>query len=104
MSEPESPRTPTLDYSSPSDVTEQPSVVLAILLCLPGAMCWFLYGSRMLSIHLPPSATRAVFWPCWILAVATAMYSMVLYLPRASRIHPWYVVINLVINVPGLLF
>ena len=99
---------PTLEYRHPQVRPDVPSLVLAMFLCLPGMVCWCI----LLGLFFTPASLRPQFslyraipsemllW-CWGTAVIAALVSLGLYV-RARK--PWYVCINLAVNVAGLLF
>jgi len=81
-----------------------PNPVIATLLHLPGTCCWIILFSAIIGVQnwlrLPSIQFVLVLWG---LAVATAIASFVLYLPdRIAK--PWYVFINLFVNVCGIIF
>ena len=45
-----------------------------------------------------------MFMSLWIAAIATAILSVCLYCRFPFRDVPWFVALNLFINIPGLLF
>ena len=79
-------------------------------------MCWLALGWIILGIFIPPVAAGSermlmqfggpgVVWKllvCWGVAIVAAVVSLALY--TRQRPKPWYVRLNLVINVAGLLF
>jgi hypothetical protein len=99
-----------IQYASPKR-REEPNPALAMLLCLPGAICWATFLGLVFGRHLPASVRANLRWLqifgdgplllCWLAAVATAIVSLIAF--RRSR-KPWYVWLNLVVNVTGLLF
>ena len=115
--DPEQPTACKLDYQRPLPKQREfltwrpishPGV--ATVLVLPGLFCWIV----LLSIFLPRSlgpgflAFAEMLGPVfmlgnWGVAVIAAIASIYLYLFRNVR-RPWYVVINLVVNISGLLF
>ena len=105
---------PALSYATPP--APPPSAQAAVMLCLPGTICWLSLGWIILT-QLAPSFVRRsgitlmqLFGPgylqllliCWAVAVVAAVISLALYARRRPK--PWYVRLNLVINVAGLLF
>jgi len=74
---------------------------IALLLCAPGAACIAIYmGGDILANGLPWSG----FFSLWLTAIATAILSVCLYCRFPFRDVPWFVALNLFINIPGLLF
>jgi accessory gene regulator protein AgrB len=78
------------------------------MLCLPGVLCW----SLLLALFLVPRSMQQNFaflrilsgpgiFLCWGVAILCALTSLAIYLFRSK---PWYVWINLLVNVAGLLF
>jgi len=107
---------PTLDYAGPKPEAVEPppqlpyaipeqqySQGLALLLCAPGAASFALFFGAM-SSSIIGSALGSLFWPLWFLAVMTALASLCIYVRLPFKALPWYVVVNLVINISGLLF
>lgn len=102
----------SIEYASPPVAPQRgPGVagspVVATLLCLPGVLCWSALLSAIAGGYKPVSAggflpVRMIV-PIWALAVLSAVLSLVLYVRRGVR-RPWYVWLNLAINVGGLLF
>src|SRR4051794_19601528 len=99
---------PTVDYARPRPRADRPSPVAAMVLCLPGMICWCV----LLGIFLVPPWMRQNFrflktlpapslWVCWLTAIIFALISLAAYWRRPK---PWYVCINLVVNITGLLF
>ena len=97
-----------ISYSTPQRQTDAPSPGLAMVFCLPGLICWFvLLGLWFTPRWLRPSFSflrvfpgGSVMW-CWAIAILCALTSLALYLRRRK---PWYVWINLVVNIGGLVF
>ena len=87
---------PILDYrdGSPESLTDAPW--LALLLCAPGAACFIIYFGNVGDFGL--------FWGMLLMAVITAIASLILYGRNPRRALRWYVLLNLAINVTGLLF
>jgi len=96
---------PLLDYCTPgTPVPGQHSKALAFLLCAPGTFALallFLDSPSWLSGWIDPVA-REVFWPLFILAVVSAVASLLIYTRYPLRSLPWHVRLNLAINVSGL--
>ena len=97
-----------VEYARAMPRRELPSPVSAMILCVPGLICWCV----LLGMWLVPASARAnfrfldVFPPgtilwCWIIAIACAFISLAIY-GRGPK--PWYVWINFAINISGLLF
>ncbi len=100
-----------LSYSRLRNEPHKPSIVIALLLCAPGACSWMTYFG--IATRDPFAAMFAMrwlggpdlFWLLFCAAVATAITSIVIYFKHPRfRPMPWYVILNLSINVPGLLF
>jgi len=74
---------------------------IALLLCAPGAACIALYvGGSTLTNGLSFSG----FFSLWLAAIVTAIFSIYFYGRFPFRDVPWFVALNLFINIPGLLF
>jgi len=98
----------TIEYRHPTAQSKEPNPAVAMILCLPGMICW----CSLLGLFLVPSGMRPqlsfldIFPPgtlliCWATAILAALVSLGLY-ARARK--PWYVCINLAVNIAGLLF
>lgn len=87
---------PVLEYGKGRghDATDSPW--LALLLCAPGAACFAMYFWNVGGFGL--------FFGMLLAAILTALVSLVLYGRHPRRALRWYVVLNLAINVIGLLF
>jgi hypothetical protein len=101
---------PPLDYRRDDrrhqKLYELPPSALPLILCLPGAVCWLLLICGNFLASLVPELydfMRTLFWVSFPVAVITAVISVSLYVRRPTRPLPWYVLINLGINIPGLL-
>ncbi|HET6252347.1 MAG TPA: hypothetical protein VFE47_31965 [Tepidisphaeraceae bacterium] len=95
-----------LDYYAGKAPARQYSAIVALLLCTPGATEFALYFS-LRSDALQSAVPRILadlFWPLLALAIVTAITSIVIYARRPRDTLPWYVILNLVINIVGLLF
>ncbi len=104
-----------LAYARPmerSAATTTPDPVAAVVSCLPGLICWLVLGMVLVG---NVTNGRSVMWMrpfgavapilvllCWAVAILTAIGSLVCYVRLKPK--PWYVVLNLVINITGLLF
>jgi hypothetical protein len=100
---------PVIPYKTPDPPTKPPpSPLVAVMLCLPGVLCW----SLLLTLFLVPRSMQQNFaflrilsgpgiFLCWGVAIVCALISLAIYLWRRK---PWYVWINLLVNVAGLLF
>lgn len=74
---------------------------VALLLCAPGAACIAIYvGGNILANGLSFNG----FFSLWLTAIATAIFSIFFYGRFPFRDVPWFVALNLFINIPGLLF
>lgn len=97
-----------LAYERPAEpvsgMERAPGPVWPTLLCLPGMACWAQLIGMIFGAFF---GTRWFIWPgvvaWWALAVVTAVVSLFLYVPR-RRPKPWYVCMNLFVNVSGLMF
>ena len=89
-----------LGYAASPEAEPTRSPLVAVLLCLPGVCCWAVIAAGLWHIRIPRIGAGPVFI-CWMVAVVTALWSIFLYCegPR-----PWYVWMNLILNVAGLLF
>ena len=95
-----------LAYARPAEPRERPPEPLwPVVLCLPGLICWIQFLAMLLPRWLPVRPPRIFFGShllaCWMLAVLSALVSLASY---GRRPKAWYVWVNLVINVAGLLF
>ena len=85
----------------------RPPLIVALALCAPGASAFVAYLSDVFGHDKLPvaigSIISGIFWPLWFVAVLTAIASVVLYARHPLRALPWYVVLNLGINITGLL-
>jgi hypothetical protein len=115
--ESEEPRGDVLAYKSPQGKEDEAAPhrpLPAVLLCLPGILCWgaFLglldrFFLRVLPI--PQSFARLhVPWLwivliVWVLALVTALVSIEEYVVSRRKPRPWYVWLNLLVNISGLL-
>jgi hypothetical protein len=92
--------TPVLDYRGKSApfVTRAPDRGLALVLCAPGFVCWICFlipeSENLFRVGL-------LIWP---VAVLTAIVSLFKYVRFSKRAFPWCVVLNLAINISGLIF
>lgn len=98
-----------LDYenTASTETPPRPSTVLALLLAFPGGTCWALFALTVLFASrgrsLPISGET--FSCSFFTAVATAITSIGFYLQQPSCIvRSWAVMLNLIINVSGLIF
>src|SRR4051812_36283475 len=91
-----------LEYRDPADEPKRPHPALALTLCAAGLMCWtiFLLGAFGL-VRLPTSMVAMIF-VLWGLAAITATASLFLYLVPWKQPRPWFVVLNLAVNITGL--
>lgn len=87
---------PVLDYGNGRGQTATDSPWLALLLCAPGAACFAMYFFNVGGFGL--------FFGMLLAAILTALVSLVLYGGHPRRALRWYVLLNLAINVSGLLF
>jgi hypothetical protein len=103
---------PVLPYRTPPSERREPapSWIVATLLALPGLSCWM-----VLAMIVVPPPLRVLAWPgyylvrllgfgmalVWFVAIITALISLAIYLPWKK---PWYVILNLIVNISGLLF
>jgi hypothetical protein len=77
----------------------------ALSLCAPGAFCWFMLGwSFIFNLPLPKFLTFELFAAAWGVALVSAIISLVIYGRRPFEPKPWYVLVNLAINLLGLLY
>ena len=114
--EPPSPSpAPALSYATPPS-TARPSLTAAAVLAAPGTVCWlglawlllsFLapsfmrtFGRSLMQMAGPGIASKLLV--CWGVAIVAALVSLALYVRQRPK--PWYVRLNLVVNVAGLLF
>ena len=67
----------------------------------PGAACIAIYlAGDIIAKGFPFSG----FFSLWLTAIATAIFSIFFYGRFPFRDVPWFVALNLFINIPGLLF
>ena len=93
----------TLMYETPGAGQRGRNPLVAMALCFPGLCCWVFLVS-IVGRHVPRGLVKPWVLPalwCWGIAIVTAIASLVLYLKNPR---PWFVWVNLVINVLGLLF
>jgi hypothetical protein len=112
MTEAERAQPIELAYARPGPAAKPPpSPAVAMLTCLPGLICWLFLLSAFVRPLIPRTITSSRLLPfggvemlvCWAAAIITALFSIGHYL-RRRRARPWYVWINLIINITGLLF
>ena len=82
-----------------------------LLLCFPGAVCEAFVGVMgivsVLNLRIPYPfnvlllLVMALFFAS---AISTAIFSFILYLKRPLRRKPWFVYLNLAVNLSGMLF
>ena len=102
------PLSQTLDYHRPVVInnknTHSPAV--ALLLCAPGAFTLGLlfYGVQFTLPDSLQKMAEEAFWPLIWLSAISAITSLILYARRPFRPLPWYVTLNLVLNIFGLFF
>jgi hypothetical protein len=92
-----------LEYQVPRPVRRHYSPAIALMLCAPGAACWVVFLAGIL-LFQSPSALGELFWPLWLLAVASALVSLCLYVRFPFRPLSGPEKLNLFVNVSGLLF
>ena len=93
-----------LDYHSPQKRTSRRGTA-AILLAVPGAFAWTLFFLAITG-RLPEiraSTFDDIFGMCLFAATVSAIISSIAYIRFRRPMH-WTVVVNLIINIPGLLF
>ena len=97
---------PTLDYAARTR-GQRPRFVTALLLCLPGLFCWYVFialrlGERFQRDVLPLSRNSlGLVMVAWPLAVITAVISVIHYWRKPKL---WYVVVCLTSNILGLAY
>ncbi len=102
MDQQTSPIPAPLAYESRArDVTEaHPAAAMA--LCFPGLVCWCWFAALLLGQGVFFSALPSeALIPCWAFAILTAVFSLYRY---RHHPRPWFVWVNLLINVSGLVF
>lgn len=103
MTNPSKP--PVMEYSSPQlTPANRPSILAALFLCLPGSACWFLFlMEAVFGVNMDIDYSA---WFAWLVMIAmlTAVISIFFYAAHWRYLKYWYVIINLCINVAGLLF
>ncbi len=75
---------------------------LTILLSVPGLACWVIYYCMNSQLELPRTFYQ-LFWAIWMLAMYTAILSLIYLRWPTSRLGAYAICLNLVVNVPGLL-
>jgi hypothetical protein len=90
-----------LDYQEqpPPEPTATPDAA-AIMLAVPGGICWLLFALESAGVT---GKMSAIFWPIFVLAALCAVISCATFI-RFGRQLRWSVWLNLVVNVPGLIF
>ena len=97
------PAASPLDYQAPAARRVAPPTGEAILLCTPGLLCWGWFLVLWSWSGAVPSGMLQVFWALWALAVGSALVSVVRYVFMRRASTP-AVILNLTVNVAGLLF
>jgi hypothetical protein len=97
----------SIDYAIPRKSEAGYHPLFAVLLCTPGLLCWLLLVA-MMSRAMPDFFIGRAF-PGGVVvlvlsAILTAVFSIVHYFLPSGLRRPWYVILNLVINISGLLF
>lgn len=101
---------PILDYrgSSPGEAPEAGGVpgLVWLLLCAPGAVCWFLFLSDGMGlIRFITHSVQSAFWWAYIGAMICAMVTfLLLAVSRGNGRFQWQLVVNLIINIPGFIY
>jgi hypothetical protein len=99
-----------LPYAVPSTGARPiPSATKAILLTLPGLICWAILLGQIGRFWMRPifryrvneERLAIVGGIVWLIAIPTALYCVFHYFPKRKTI---YVVICLIVNIVGLLF
>lgn len=97
-----------LEYQTPRLIARRHSRRLALALCAPGAATFVLFFVGVVfDASLPywlGSLVGHLFMPLWLLALGTALSSVCLYVRFPFRPLPWFVTLNLFLNISGLLF
>lgn len=103
-----------MDYQPTDAAARLPNPAFALLMCSPGAYCWFVYLTKVLgggsvrTLGLDPilNALAELLPAAWLAAVVTASISIFHYFFNrpSRRAFPLPVLINLTINTAGLLF
>jgi hypothetical protein len=91
-----------LDYRGAPEkqVIRPPDGRVALALCAPGAACWFILLTRFRFVPI----TLNMLWVLWGAAVLTAIVSLFKYVRFDRRTLSLFVVVNLLVNIPGLIF
>jgi hypothetical protein len=95
-----------VEYATPILAARSHHPLPAILLCTPGLICWALLAGFVTG-WMPRFVERlfeGIFLPLLAAAVLTAIVSIIIYLFVPRQRKPWFVILNLVINISGLLF
>ena len=87
---------PILDYRKDSGRAASESPWLALFLCAPGTACFVMYFANLGNFGL--------FFGMLTAAILTALISLVIYGRHPRRALRWYALLNLAINITGLLF
>lgn len=102
------PHDALLEYRDPRLHVRVPSKAMALLLCAPGGACWTDYWIDTFAATALPQRVGdvlgAMFWPLFFAAVLTAIVSLIIFGRHPLRPQPWYIMLNLAINVSGLVF
>jgi len=113
MPESQQPKRDVLGYASPhseQDLAKPANPVEAVLLCLPGLICWIIFlgsisGVLFRWLRFPRlRLTIPIVLILWFVAVVTAIASFASYAGRNKGQRSWYVWLNLILNGAGLLF
>ena len=93
-----------IDYGRPDAQAQRESPFLALSLCLPGVACWSLYMMMEVARSVPSVPINyAAFMFLWLLSIIAAVVSLVVYGAHPLRPQPWYVILNLFVNICGLI-
>jgi len=99
-----------LSYESTVKRAPLPHPLLAIVLALPGSICWLTFLSLFANFLAPfswlarlkfPFFTGNSFLLLWLTAIVAALFSVAWYWRKPK---PWYVILCLLVNDTGLLF
>jgi hypothetical protein len=89
-----------LGYGVPQRPDRSLAVGPALCLAAPGGICWAGFLLALKGITVP----YGLLFMIWPFAVITALISVAVYFRTNPKRWPWFIYINLVINVSGLLF
>jgi hypothetical protein len=90
-----------LNYAAPASSAPLPPAYVAILLCVPMLLVGFLVILTPLRPVIPLPSYRS-FWIIRAFAMLCALISIILFCDHRVKRRPWFVRLNLLVNLPGL--